>query len=89
MDLLDMQINVAKSACLRIGPRSDKKCCNLVTNSRYLINWTDRIRYLGTYLLSSKSLCSCNREAKACFYRSFNSIFGKIGRIAPENVIVI
>ena len=28
-------------------------------------------------------------EAKACFYRSFNSIFGKIGRIAPENVTVL
>jgi len=24
LDLLDMPINVAKSACLRIGPRSDK-----------------------------------------------------------------
>jgi len=39
-------------------------------------------------LISSKSLLSCYREAKACFYRSFNSIFGKIGRIAPTNVIV-
>ena len=24
----------------------------------------------------------------ACFYRSYNAIFGKIGKPAPENVIV-
>jgi len=41
-------------------------------------------------LISSKLLRSCYSESKlkACFYRSFNSVFGKIGRIAPGNVIV-
>ena len=31
--------------------------------------------------------CSLD-NAKRCFYRAFNSLFGKIGRIASEDVIV-
>jgi len=81
LDLLDMPINVAKSACLRIGPRSDKKYCNLVTISGYLINGLIRSDYLGTYLISSKLLLSSYSEEKACFYRAFYSFTHFLGRL--------
>ena len=48
----------------------------------------DEIRYLGIFLVkSSKFKCSLNYAKCAC-YRSLNAIFGSIGRIASEEVIL-
>jgi len=38
--------------------------------------------------LSARVFTSSLDSAKRSFYRAFNSLFGKIGRIAPEDVIV-
>ena len=44
-------------------------------------------RYLGVYLVSStKFKCSFSNN-KAAFFKAFNSIYGKIGRSASEEVI--
>jgi len=46
------------------------------------------IRYLGIFIVhSTKFKCSVN-HTKRSFYRSANGIFGKIGRLASEEVIV-
>jgi len=44
------------------------------------------MRYLGVYIVRSKSMkCyACKRG----FYRAANSIFGKIGRTASEEVVL-
>jgi len=44
-------------------------------------------RYLGVYLVSStKFKCSFSNN-KVGFFKAFNSIYGKIGRSASEEVI--
>ena len=46
------------------------------------------IRYLGVYIENSHKF-TCNFDiAKRSFYRSFNAVFGKIGGIASEDVIL-
>jgi len=50
--------------------------------------WVKELRYLGIYLVSSNNL-KCNyANAKKAFYRSFNAIFGCVGRSAPEEVVM-
>jgi len=72
---------------MRIGPRHDIKCASININNQDL-PWVNEIRYLGIYIVrSSKLKCSLD-HAKRSFYRSVNSIFGKLGRTASEEVIV-
>ena len=84
---LDMSINVNKSACIRISPRHKETCYNLVTLDELEIRWVNTVRYLGVYLVSAKTFRCAIDNAKKSFYRSFNSIFGKVGRSASEHVI--
>ena len=74
-----------KSACLRIGPRYCAKCKRIATSSGVEIS-----RYLGVHISAAHShKFSCSTcDVKKSFYRSFTCIFGKIGRIASESVIV-
>jgi len=48
----------------------------------------DSVRYLGVCVTRSTHFSCSFDNAKNSFYRSFNAIFGKIGRIAPENVVM-
>ena len=58
---LDISINVNKSSCLRVGPRCSRPCSNLTTLDGQEIMWTNKVRYLGVYLVSSKALsCDCD-----------------------------
>ena len=78
--------NVKKSVCMRFGPRYKNVCANVVVSGA-LINWVTSSRYLGVYLEScSKFKCSFSSN-KSKFYMAFNSLFGKIGRIASEEVL--
>ena len=86
LNYLDMAINVKKSACMRFGPRYKNVCANVVVSGA-LINWVTSSRYLGVYLEScSKFKCSFSSN-KSKFYMAFKSLFGKIGRNAPEEVL--
>ena len=85
---LDMCINVSKSACLRIGPRHQVSCASLTTASGHALRWLAEIRYLGTYIVSNRNF-RCNvSNSKRSFYRAANAIFGKIGNVASEDVIL-
>ena len=87
-EYLDMNINTTKTACLLIGPRSDKTCINLTTKNGSEILWVKEIRYLGIYIVRSTRF-SCNLDhAKRSFYRALNGIFAKIGRLASEEVFL-
>ena len=85
---LDMKINVKKSVCIRFGARYDHECANLRLRSGDVLKWTVSCRYLGIYLVSARSFKCCFDVARAKFYRAFNSIFGKVGRLATETVIL-
>jgi len=74
-----------KNQC--IGARFEAKCSNLVTGKGQVLIWAKDIRYLGVYIVSSSSFKCSLDNAKRSFYRSFNAIFGKVGRIASNEAI--
>ena len=74
--------------CIRIGARFEAECCNLVTSEGQVLIWANDIRYLGIYIASASSFTCSLDNAKLSFYRSFNAIFGKVNRIASNEVIL-
>jgi len=43
---IDMKINVSKSCCLRIGPRSNVPCASISCSSGDSLPWVEELRYL-------------------------------------------
>jgi len=84
----DMVINVKKSACLRVGPRYDVRCKEITTSTGNSISWVNQMRYLGVFIIKSRVIKCDLDQAKRSFYRAVNAIFGRIGRIASEEVII-
>lgn len=85
---LDLCINAKKSVCTRIGPQCNVECCNIVTFDGKCLEWVDSLRYLGIFIIRAKSFRCCFDSAKRSFYRSFNAVYGKIGRSASEEVVL-
>ena len=83
-----MTINVKKSICMRIGACFKARCNNIVTLDGCELLWANSFRYLGVHVMSDRVFACSLDNAKRSFYRAFNSLFGKIGRIASEDVIV-
>jgi len=71
---------------MRNGSRYDKPCANVCTYDGRQLSWVKELRYLGIFIVSSRSFKCSLDHAKRSFYRAANSIFGKIGRIASEDV---
>ena len=83
-----MSINLNKSCCLRIGPRSNIICAAITSLTGHKLPWVSEMRYLGVYFVQSRSFKCSLDNAKRGFYRASNSIFGKVVRIASEEVII-
>jgi hypothetical protein len=88
LNYLDIRVNVKKSACIRFGPRYDARCSEIVSSFGGPIRWVDSCRYLGVYFVSGKTFKCCFNDAKSRFFRAFNSIFSKVGRLASNEVII-
>ena len=89
LELLDMQINFRKSSCMRIGPRCSVKCDNIVLWWHQASLYSELINYdILVYLLCVLSNSSVRWIMPKNFYRSSNSIFGKVGRAASEEVVL-
>ena len=88
LDNANMAINSRKSCCLRIGQRHNVSCAPLHTSSGELISWVAELRYLGVTIECSRFFKCSLSHAKKLFYRSANAIFGEIGRIASEEVVL-
>ena len=73
---------------MRIGPRCNAKCENIVSLSGQCISWVTELRYLGIFLTCSRIFTCLTDSAKRSFYRSANAIFGKVGRIASEETVL-
>ena len=86
LNWLDMAINFKKSCCVRIGPRYDANCVPIVSLTGHFISWSDEVRYLGIYVISSRIFKCSLTYAKRSFYKAANAIFGKVGRLASEEV---
>ena len=85
---VDMMINAKKSCCLRFGPRCNIHCASITTSSGQCIPWVTEMRYLGIYMSQSRTFKITLHYARCNFYRSSNAVFGKIGRIASEEVTI-
>jgi len=76
-----MSLNVGKSCCIRIGPRHDKSCNNIVTVNGLQLTWVNELRYLGIFVVSACSFKISLDHAKRSFFRAANAvIFGKVRR---------
>ena len=71
---------------LKIGPRNDETCASIVSLDGHIISWTREICYLDVYMVSSTAYKM--HHAKCDFYRAADAVFGKVGRIASEGVIL-
>ena len=85
---LDMRINAKKSCCLRIGPRCNIIASPVVTYDGHTLPWVNHIRYLGTLIVQNRQFKGDFSYAKQSFYRASNAIFGKVGRLASEEVVI-
>ena len=85
---LDMAINAKKSCCLRIGPRCHIDCISVTTAYGICIPWVSEMRYLGVTIVRSRTFKCSYDAAKRSFYKAANAIFGKVGRIASEEVVL-
>ena len=85
---LGMMVNSKKSCCMRIGPRCDVTCANLTTINGQELPWVKEMRYLGVYITQSRCFKGDTHENKKSFFRSVNAIFGKVGRVASEEVVL-
>ena len=73
---------------LVLDGRCDKSCANISSKTGSNIPWVTEMRYLGVYFVQSRYLKCSLTVAKRGFYGAANSIFGKIGRCASEEVIL-
>jgi len=88
-DSFDMTINTKKSCCLRIRPRHDKPCADIVTQNGQIIPWVDEVRYLGVHIVKLFRFKCSVEYAKRSFYRSANGILGKVGILAFQEIVLL
>jgi len=63
-------------------------CGKLVTREGNEIAWVNSVKCLGVCIVASRNFRCTFGHVKKSFYRSFNAVFGKVGRIASETVVV-
>ena len=71
-----------------IGQRYDATCACITSLDGSIISWATETRYLGIYIVSSRVFKCSLHHAKCGFYRAANAIFGKVGRISSEEVVL-
>ena len=84
---LDMSINPKKSVCFRVGQRFEVKCANILLSNGSTIPWVAQCRYLGVYFQAARYFKCVFDESKKSWFRSFNAIYGKVGRFASLEVV--
>ena len=84
---LDICLNVS-IMCTHIGSRYKLKCSNFVTNDGREILWVNIVPYLGVFIVSSSRFFCSFDNPKKLFYRAFNAVFSKVGRVVSQNVVI-
>jgi len=62
---------------MRNGPHFNIKSNNITTSSGFNLPWVDEIRYLGIYIVKSRSFKCSFDHAERAFYRSLNAVLGR------------
>ena len=63
-------------------------CAKLTMCDGSELSWVDEIRYLGVFVTRSRKFKCSIDNAKRFFHRAANGIFGKVGRLPSEEVVV-
>jgi len=79
-----LSINVKKSSCIRTGNRCNVTCASIMTCHGQV----SEFRYLGVFIVSSRSFKCSLVHAKRSFYAVVNGLFGKLLNLASEEVIL-
>ena len=66
LKIINLEVNLIKSHCLRIGPRFNASCSNIICNNSSL-NWVDRIEFLGITILKSAKFSIDWKKARSIF----------------------
>ena len=88
MKWLNMKINAATSAAIRVGSRFEIKCSPLFVDG-VGIQFTDTIKYLGISVLSNNTFAHDINTRKCNFSRSLNGILSKLGNCAKSEILLI
>jgi len=81
---LDMAISTLRKVA--VFALSGTVCNVLTCLSGVSLIWANEIRYLGIIIVKSRHYKCSLDSAKRSFYRAANEVFGKIGRVASEEV---
>ena len=73
---------------MRFGPRFNVECASIATANDFLLPWVKVCKYLEMHMGIARTFICVFDEYKSKFVRAFNAIFGKIRRIASEEVMV-
>ena len=73
---------------MRIGPRYNMSCYDIVSSNGCSLQWVESVRYLGVYFVKARQFKCRYDRATASFYRAFNAVFGKIGRSSSEEAVL-
>ena len=83
-----MCVSTNNSFCFRSGRRFNTHCTELKTVSGGFIKWANCCRYLGVFINTGFTF-KCNFDnAKSCFFKAFNAMYSKVGRLASEEVVL-
>ena len=63
-----------------------KTSCSHSLSHGTVISWVDEMRYLGIFIVRSRTFKCSLEHAKKSFYRAANAVFAKVGRVASEEV---
>ena len=69
-----------------IGPRCNVPRCVISIITGASLQCVDTVRYLGVYVIRSRTFKCCIDYAKQSLNRAFNSLYGNIARTASEEV---
>jgi len=61
-------------------------CANVCSITGHVLPWVTELMYLGVFIVRSRNFKCSLDTAKRSFYRAADAIFGKVGRIASEDV---
>ena len=87
LNKFELFLNADKCCCLRVRQRFAKHCGYIVPASGALIRWSSSMRYLGIWVIASRSF-KCDFSRARVFCRAANSVLSKVVAMASEEVVI-
>jgi len=73
---LSVKFNSSKSKCISIGPNKINNIADMTMNGN-VIQWVDKLKYLGIWICAGKHFCVDLAETRRKFFSSVNAILSK------------